>query len=86
MFDANDGADFWAEPIFLTGDYPQSMREYFGDRLPKLSKEQQKLLKGSGDFCESRERGQGIRGGTLTQQSLSIAITSTRSKREATTS
>ncbi|XP_065631160.1 beta-glucosidase 12-like [Quercus suber] len=32
------------------GDYPHSMRSLVGDRLPKFTKEQSKLLKGSLDF------------------------------------
>lgn len=32
------------------GDYPREMRSMVGDRLPKFSKEQKSLLKGSFDF------------------------------------
>ena len=32
------------------GDYPHSMRSLVGDRLPKFTKEQSKLVKGSLDF------------------------------------
>jgi beta-glucosidase len=34
----------------INGDYPHSMRSLAGNRLPKFSKEQSKLLKGSFDF------------------------------------
>ncbi|KAL5082610.1 hypothetical protein RYX36_011031, partial [Vicia faba] len=37
------------EPLII-GKYPQSMRTLVGKRLPKFSKEQTKLLKGSLDF------------------------------------
>jgi beta-glucosidase len=37
------------EPI-TRGKYPQSMRSLVGKRLPKFSKKQAKLLKGSFDF------------------------------------
>lgn len=33
-----------------TGDYPQSMRSLVGQRLPKFSEEQTRLLNGSFDF------------------------------------
>ena len=32
------------------GDYPHSMRSLVGNRLPKFTKEQSKLVKGSLDF------------------------------------
>ena len=32
------------------GDYPHSMRSLVGNRLPKFSKKQSKMLKGSYDF------------------------------------
>ena len=34
----------------INGDYPQSMRSLVKDRLPKFTKEQSKLVKGSFDF------------------------------------
>lgn len=40
---------WFADPIYL-GDYPQSMRERVGDRLPVLTAEQQELVQGSSDF------------------------------------
>lgn len=39
----------FAHPITY-GDYPESMRSIVGDRLPKFTKEESKLLKGSYDF------------------------------------
>jgi beta-glucosidase len=40
---------WFADPVFL-GDYPKSMKKYLGDRLPKFTEEQKKLLKGSADI------------------------------------
>ncbi|KAL4159051.1 hypothetical protein PRNP1_004822 [Phytophthora ramorum] len=40
---------WFAEPVFY-GDYPQIMKDRCGDRLPKFTEEQKKLLKGSSDF------------------------------------
>jgi len=41
---------WWADPIFLTGDYPHSMREFYGDNLPTFTKEEIHSLRGSADF------------------------------------
>ncbi|XP_021686676.2 beta-glucosidase 17-like [Hevea brasiliensis] len=40
----------WVAHPVTYGDYPQSMRELVGSRLPKFSEEQSKILKGSFDF------------------------------------
>jgi beta-glucosidase/6-phospho-beta-glucosidase/beta-galactosidase len=37
------------DPIFF-GDYPEVMRTWLGDRLPKFTKEESLLVKGSVDF------------------------------------
>lgn len=37
------------EPL-TNGEYPHSMRSLVGNRMPKFSKEQSKLVKGSFDF------------------------------------
>jgi len=46
--------EFWighyADPVYLTGDYPASMREQLGDRLPEFTPQESALLKGSSDF------------------------------------
>lgn len=40
---------WFADPVFL-GDYPESMREHLGDRLPRFSEDDRRLVKGSADF------------------------------------
>ncbi|KAK3038106.1 hypothetical protein RJ639_031660 [Escallonia herrerae] len=40
---------WFMEPI-TRGDYPQSMKQYVGSRLPKFTKVQSQMLKGSFDF------------------------------------
>ncbi|XP_050276643.1 beta-glucosidase 12-like isoform X1 [Quercus robur] len=40
----------WFMDPLSTGDYPHSMRALVGDRLPKFTKEQSELVKGSLDF------------------------------------
>ena len=39
---------WWLQPV-LTGDYPKVMRETLGERLPRFSAEEAKLLAGSID-------------------------------------
>lgn len=41
---------WFADPIYRTGDYPASMREQLGDRLPTFTPEERKLVLGSSDF------------------------------------
>lgn len=40
---------WFADPIYL-GDYPESMKQRVGDRLPKITDQQRALIKGSSDF------------------------------------
>ena len=40
----------WLTDPFVTGDYPESMRQRLGHRLPQFSREHQELLIGSCDF------------------------------------
>ncbi|WP_338359609.1 GH1 family beta-glucosidase [Yeosuana marina] len=40
---------WFADPIYK-GDYPQVMKERLGDRLPKFSKEEKVMIKGTSDF------------------------------------
>ena len=39
---------WFADPIYL-GHYPESMVKYLGDRLPKFTDEEMKLVKGSSE-------------------------------------
>ncbi|KAK9481138.1 glycoside hydrolase [Lipomyces japonicus] len=41
---------WFADPVYRTGDYPQCMRDQLGDRLPRFTTEQSKLVLGSSDF------------------------------------
>jgi len=41
---------WFADPIYKDGDYPPSMKQSIGSRLPAFTPEQQTLLKGSADF------------------------------------
>lgn len=41
---------WFADPIFLTGDYPESIKKRLSWTMPKISPEDQILLKGSADF------------------------------------
>merc|ERR1712080_31149 len=40
---------WYADPVWF-GDYPQIMKDYVGDRLPKFTDQQKEDLKGSHDF------------------------------------
>ncbi|CAI0450262.1 unnamed protein product [Linum tenue] len=40
----------WFQDPLATGDYPPSMRAIVGERLPKFSKEESEMLRGSFDF------------------------------------
>jgi beta-glucosidase len=46
-WDFNEG--WFADPVFLTGDYPQSLKQYLSF-LPEFTTEQQQAINGSGDF------------------------------------
>jgi beta-galactosidase len=46
----NWSLDWFAEPIYGSGDYPKSMRERCGERLPPLSDADKDMLRGSADF------------------------------------
>jgi len=49
-YDRDNLVGFWAEPIFKTGDYPQSLKDFFGAKMPVLTDEEKYMLKGSADF------------------------------------
>ena len=46
-YDRNNVVGFWAEPILLTGDYPKSVKDFYGNKLPAFSRAEQALLKHS---------------------------------------
>ena len=50
QWDRDNVVGFWADPIFKTGDYPESLKTFFGDKMPVLTAENQALLLGSADF------------------------------------
>ena len=62
-YNNTNAADWWAVQVQMEfsfglyndplhfGDYPKSMRDYItGDRLPKFTEEEKKLVQGSYDF------------------------------------
>jgi len=50
QLDRDNVLGFWAEPIFLTGDYPRSLKDFFGEKMPVFTEEEKSLLQGSADF------------------------------------
>jgi beta-glucosidase/6-phospho-beta-glucosidase/beta-galactosidase len=49
-FDRDNVVGIFAEPIFLTGDYPQSLKDWYGSQMPQFTEAEKALLKGSADF------------------------------------
>lgn len=41
---------WFADPVYLTGDYPEVMKRRCGSRLPSFTPEEQELLRHSSDF------------------------------------
>jgi beta-glucosidase/6-phospho-beta-glucosidase/beta-galactosidase len=64
QWDRDNVLGFWADPIFGSGDFPDSLKAFFGDKLPVLSEDEQALLRGSADFW-----GANTYGGKLTMAS-----------------
>lgn len=60
---AERSQQFWlgwfADPIFLSGQYPPAMRSILGDRLPYFTDEESQLVKGSADFFGLNHYGTG---------------------------
>merc|ERR1712014_491754 len=50
QYDRDNVMGFWAEPIFLTGDYPQSMKDFYGEAMPTFTDEEKSMLNHSADF------------------------------------
>lgn len=49
---------WFADPVYF-GDYPEIMKQRVGDRLPRFTDEEKKLLKGSSDFFGLNHYGTG---------------------------
>ncbi|KAK7709450.1 hypothetical protein SLS63_013223, partial [Diaporthe eres] len=47
-WDFNDG--LWATPVFLTGDFPESVKEYVSGFLPAFTEEQKAQINGTSDI------------------------------------
>jgi beta-glucosidase/6-phospho-beta-glucosidase/beta-galactosidase len=64
QWDRDNVLGFWADPIFGTGDFPESLKNFFGDKMPVLSAANQTALRGSADFW-----GANTYGGKITKAS-----------------
>jgi beta-glucosidase/6-phospho-beta-glucosidase/beta-galactosidase len=64
QWDRDNVLGFWADPVYGSGDFPESLKAFFGDQMPVLSAEQQAALKGSADFF-----GANTYGGKVTKKS-----------------
>merc|ERR1712232_998085 len=64
QWDRDNVLGFWADPIFGSGDFPESLKVFYGDKMPVLSPQEQKALKGSADFW-----GANTYGGKITKSS-----------------
>lgn len=68
QWDRDNVVGFWADPIFgPDGDYPQSMKDFFGDDMPVLSEANRSALKGSADFW-----GANTYGGKITKPAADV--------------
>jgi len=70
QWDRDNVIGFWADPIFGDGDFPQSLKDFFGSALPTLTEEEKTLLQGSADFY-----GANTYGGKLTNPESNYANT-----------
>lgn len=50
QWDFDNVVGFYADPLFGSGDFPESMKTFFGEHMPVLSEETKTALKGSADF------------------------------------
>jgi len=50
QWDRDNVIGFWADPIYGSGDFPQSLKTFYGNEMPVLSAAEQNLLRGSADF------------------------------------
>lgn len=80
---------WFADPIFAHGDYPASMRERVGERLPEFTAEEKAMLRGSSDFfglntyttlyaahADKTDAGQGVygNGGISEDQDVALSV------------
>lgn len=47
-WDFNEG--WFSDPVFLTGDYPASLKDFVSGFLPDFTEEQKRTINGSSDF------------------------------------
>lgn len=63
-WDRDNMIGFWADPIFGSGDFPASLKQFFGHQMPELTALEQDKLKRSADFW-----GANTYGGKITKAS-----------------
>jgi beta-glucosidase len=71
QWDRDNMLGFWADPIFGSGDFPESLKTFFGDQMPVLSAQDQAALKGSADFWGANTYGGKITKGSAYSTTLS---------------
>jgi len=57
QWDRDNVVGIWADPIFGNGDFPESMKTFFGASMPVLSEANQTALRGSADFYGANSYG-----------------------------
>jgi beta-glucosidase len=70
QWDRDNVVGFWADPIFKTGDFPESLKTFFGDGLPTLTTDEQALLLNSADFWGANTYGGKLTNKTAYSQTL----------------
>jgi beta-glucosidase len=70
-WDRDNVIGVWADPIFGDGDFPESLKTFFGDKMPVLSAEDQAALKGSADFWGANTYGGKVTKSSAFSKSLS---------------
>jgi len=57
QWDRDNVLGIWADPIFGNGDFPASLKEFYGAEMPVLSEQEQAALRGSADFFAANTYG-----------------------------
>jgi len=70
QWDRDNVVGFWADPIFKTGDFPDSLKAFFGDKLPTITAAEKALLWNSSDFWGANTYGGKITNKTAYSQTL----------------